>query len=114
MPPKEWLYAKTYKTIQKSTFKDIGNNKNIYIKNIYKNYKKLSIMKNQENFFKMIIDDLNNGKNLFIVCLSATESKELYDNITEKCKNIKVSRAYGDMDDVEKKSMFIDVNNVWA
>jgi class 3 adenylate cyclase len=24
MPPKEWLYAKTYKTIQKSTFKDIG------------------------------------------------------------------------------------------
>ncbi|ATZ81080.1 DEXDc helicase-primase [Bodo saltans virus] len=88
--------------------------KYLYIKNIYKTYKKFTVMRNSEKFYNMIISDLKNDKNLFIVCLSATDSKNLYDYLENKCNGKKILRLYGNMDDTKKKDVFINVNTIWS
>ena len=59
-----------------------------------------------------INEDVRNGKNVVIICLSKTTLDDLYEEIKKDNKDCKILR-YSSMTDDEQKTKLKDVNNYW-
>jgi hypothetical protein len=86
---------------------------NIFIKNVYKTNKTYKIFEDVEYYNDFIFKCLDNNENLYIFSMEKDKAKQYEELINEKYKDKKVLVIHGDMDDMKKKQIFINVNEEW-